>query len=146
MYLKYLSFFFTFFSLQSFSQELKVENISSISIEELPEYVIVTSENTKLIGGINITIDYKRSQYQDRLEELESLLQNRRKLHIRNQTDLLNAMSKLGFEYIYIPMQEPPESSGWVEATTSKSLVANPSSEPTWCFGKKKFTETKNLW
>lgn len=62
MYLKYLSFFFTFFSLQSFSQELKVENISSISIEELPEYVIVTSENTKLIGGINITIDYKRSQ------------------------------------------------------------------------------------
>lgn len=100
MYLKYLSFFFTFFSLQSFSQELKVENISSISIEELPEYVIVTSENTKLIGGINITIDYKRSQYQDRLEELESLLQNRRKLHIRNQTNLLNAMSKLGFEYI----------------------------------------------
>lgn len=100
MYLKYLSFFFTFFSLQSFSQELKVENISSISIEELPEYVIVTSENTKLIGGINITIDYKRSQYQDRLEELESLLQNRRKLHIRNQTDLLNAMSKLDFEYI----------------------------------------------
>ena len=34
------------------------------------------------------------------MEELESLLQNRKKLHIRNQTDLLNAMSKLGFEYV----------------------------------------------
>ena len=44
-----------------FSQELSVINKSSVKIEELPEYVIVTSENTKLIGGINIIIDYKKS-------------------------------------------------------------------------------------
>ena len=31
---------------------------------------------------------------------MESLLQNRNKLKIRNQTDLLNALSKLGFEYV----------------------------------------------
>jgi hypothetical protein len=97
---KFLPLLFLFFFLQTFGQELKVVNSASVSIDELPEYVIVTSENTKLIGGIDITIDYKRSQYQDRLEELESLLQNRKKLHIRNQTDLLNAMSKLGFEYV----------------------------------------------
>ncbi|UII79851.1 hypothetical protein LV704_19600 [Flagellimonas sp. CMM7] len=64
------------------------------------EYVVVTSENTKLIGGININIDYKKSDYEKVLRELESLLQNRKKLRIRNQTDLLNAMSKLGFEYV----------------------------------------------
>ncbi|SHG20683.1 hypothetical protein [Flagellimonas flava] len=82
------------------AQELKVEAVSSVSIDELPEYVVVTSENTKLIGGININIDYKKSDYEKVLKELESLLQNRKKLRIRNQTDLLNAMSKLGFEYV----------------------------------------------
>lgn len=82
------------------AQELKVENMSSVNINELPEYVVVTSENTKLIGGININIDYKKSDYEAVLKELEHLLQNKNKLKIRNQTDLLNAMSKLGFEYI----------------------------------------------
>ena len=82
------------------AQELKVEEVSAVSIHELPEYVIVTSENTKLIGGININIDHKKSDYETVLKELESLLQNRKKLRIRTQTDLLNAMSKLGFEYV----------------------------------------------
>mgnify|MGYP003669305748 CR=1 FL=1 len=82
------------------AQELKVESVSAVNINDLPEYVVVTSENTKLIGGININIDYKKSDYENVLRELEHLLQNRRKLRIRNQTDLLNAMSKLGFEYV----------------------------------------------
>lgn len=82
------------------AQELRVEEIASVGINELPEYVVVTSENTKLIGGINITIDYKKSDYEVVLKELQTLLQNRKKLRIRNQTDLLNAMSKLGFEYV----------------------------------------------
>lgn len=82
------------------AQELKVESVSAVNINELPEYVVVTSENTKLLGGININIDHKKSDYEDILKELESLLQNRKKLRIRNQTDLLNAMSKLGFEYV----------------------------------------------
>lgn len=82
------------------AQELKVEAVSSVSINELPEYIVVTSENTKLIGGININIDHKKSDYEVVLKELETLLQNRKKLRIRTQTDLLNAMSKLGFEYV----------------------------------------------
>ncbi|AZJ35475.1 hypothetical protein D6T69_08045 [Tenacibaculum singaporense] len=82
------------------AQELKHVDKSIISVNDLPEYVVITSENTKLLGGINITIDSKKSDYQNILEELETLLQNRKKLKIRNQTDLLNALSKLGFEYV----------------------------------------------
>ena len=82
------------------AQELTSVTRSSVNVEQLPEYIIVTSENTKLFGGIDISIDYKKSEYADVLSELESLLQNRNKLKIRNQTDLLNALSKLGFEYV----------------------------------------------
>ncbi|MBT7490087.1 MAG: hypothetical protein HN704_00615, partial [Bacteroidetes bacterium] len=66
----------------------------------LPEYVVITSENTKLFGGINIIIDYKKSPYEDVLMKLEKLLQSRKKLKIRNQTDMLNTMAQLGFEYV----------------------------------------------
>ncbi len=89
-----------FMSANLSAQELKVESLSSVNINELPEYVVVTSENTKLLGGININIDYKKSDYENVLKELEHLLQNRKKLRIRTQTDLLNAMSKLGFDYV----------------------------------------------
>ncbi|NOU60132.1 hypothetical protein [Marinifilum caeruleilacunae] len=82
------------------AQELSVSESSGVKIEQLPEYVIITSENTKLLGGSGISIDYKKSEYKQVLEQLELLLQNRKKLQIRNQTDLLNAMSKLGFEYV----------------------------------------------
>ncbi|WP_299156506.1 hypothetical protein [uncultured Tenacibaculum sp.] len=81
-------------------QELSVVRSSSIAISQLPEYVIITSQNTKLLGGINIIIDKKRSTYKDQLEELESLLQDGDKLRVRNQTDLLNSMSKLGYDYV----------------------------------------------
>ncbi len=91
---------FTILSISLTAQELKVVESSTVNINDLPEYIVITSENTKLIGGINITIDYKKSQYEDVLDELETLLQNRKKLRIRNQTDLLNAMSKLGFKYV----------------------------------------------
>ncbi len=87
-------------SLNLSAQELKVETSSSTNIEQLPEYVIITSENTKLLGGINIHIDAKKSNYKKELRGLEDLLQSGDKLKVRNQTDLLNAMSKLGFEYI----------------------------------------------
>ena len=83
-----------------FSQELSVVDSSSVKIEELPKYVVITSENTKLFGGINIIIDYKKSPYEDVLMKLEKLLQSRKKLKIRNQTDMLNTMAQLGFEYV----------------------------------------------
>jgi hypothetical protein len=90
----------TVLSLNLSAQELKAETSSAVNIEQLPEYIVITSENTKLLGGINIMIDYKKSDYAIVLEELETLLQNKKKLRIRNQTDLLNAMSRLGFEYL----------------------------------------------
>jgi len=81
------------------AQELSAGGLTS-KAADLPEYIVITSQNTKLIGGIGITIDYRRSKYKDQLEILEELLQNRKKMRIRNQTDLLNAMSDLGFEYV----------------------------------------------
>ncbi|MBW8243635.1 hypothetical protein K1F50_12565 [Muricauda oceani] len=82
------------------AQELSVDNSSSVNIERLPEYVVITSENTKLLGGMNINIASKKSNYENVLKDLEDLLQKNKNLAIRNQTDLLNAMSKLGFDYL----------------------------------------------
>lgn len=109
------------------AQELKVDT-SSINIQQLPEYVIVTSENTKLIGGIGIIVDSKKSKYENQLLELESLLQDRKKLSIRNQTDLLNAMLNLGFEYVnaYISSSSGSSLGGdeFVGINDSKSRVS----------------------
>ncbi|PCJ98007.1 MAG: hypothetical protein COA50_03500 [Flavobacteriaceae bacterium] len=82
------------------SQELSVSK--SANVKNFPEYVIITSRNTKLLGGIGITIDSKNSKYQDQLENLDELLSSKHGLRIRNQTDLLNAMSDLGFDYINV--------------------------------------------
>lgn len=82
------------------AQQLEKSSYHSISIKDLPEYIIITSENTKLFGGVNINIDSKKSEFEEQLFELESFLQNKDKMRIRNQTDLLNAMLKLGYEYI----------------------------------------------
>lgn len=87
-------------TVKGFSQELSVIKSSSVSINDFPEYVIITSQNTKLLGGIGLIIDSKKSNYKSQLQELEDLLQDGDKLRVRNQTDLLNVMSKLGFEYI----------------------------------------------
>lgn len=87
-------------STDGFSQNLNNGKSSAISIEEFPEYVIITSQNTKLLGGIGILIDYKESAFKDQLRKLESLLRDRDKQCVRNQTDLLNSMSNLGFEFV----------------------------------------------
>ena len=89
-----------FVALSTSAQELKVIDSSSVNIDDFPEYVIITSQNTKLLGGIGISIDYKKSSYKKQLVELENILQSGKKLKVRNQTDLLNSMSKLGFEYL----------------------------------------------
>lgn len=89
---------FVFFlsSVQVFSQKESTE----IEISDLPEYVIITSQNTKTFGGINISIDARKSRYEKALIDLNSLLQWKKRLGIRNQTDLLNEMSRLGFDYV----------------------------------------------
>ncbi|MFA8434953.1 MAG: hypothetical protein ACEPOZ_10600 [Marinifilaceae bacterium] len=83
-----------------FSQKLSVVQSSSVSIAEFPEYVIITSQNTKLLGGVGIIIDYKKSAYKNQLEKLESLLQDGDKLKLLNQADLLNSMSNFGFDFV----------------------------------------------
>lgn len=82
------------------TSEINAQEYIAPNVSELPEYVIITSENTKLLGGINIIIDYKKSQYKPQLSELETALQSGKGHKIRNQTDLLNTMSNIGFEYV----------------------------------------------
>ncbi len=75
-------------------------SVADLDINEYPQYIIITTENTKFLGGIDITIDYKKSKYKDQLETLERVLQSRKKMRIRNQTDLLNAMWEFGFDFV----------------------------------------------
>ena len=110
---KFILVFILAFAINNiFAQELSIINASIANINELPEYVIVTSENTKLLGGIAITIDAKKSKYKNQLRGLEEILQDGDKLSVRNQTDLLNAMSQLGYEYINAYSAETFTSSG----------------------------------
>jgi hypothetical protein len=87
----------------TFCKTISAQELSktqSAKIENFPEYVIITSQNTKLFGGIGIFIDSKKSKYEENLDNLAELLQSKSGLRVRNQTDLLNAMSQLGFDYI----------------------------------------------
>jgi len=93
------SMFFAMLS-EGYAQELSVTKSTQVEINNLPEYVIVTSQNTKLLGGIGVTIDAKKSSFKKQLTVLNDLLQDGDKLKIRNQTDLLNAMSQLGYEFV----------------------------------------------
>ncbi|QZT36396.1 hypothetical protein K5X82_14190 [Halosquirtibacter xylanolyticus] len=78
--------------------------LSSFSMEKpdvtkLPKYVIITIENTKLLGGIGMTIDWKRSPYKPQLQELLDYLELKDGRRIRAAIDLFNVMDELGFEY-----------------------------------------------
>ncbi|MGG8497816.1 hypothetical protein ACQY1Q_15500 [Tenacibaculum sp. TC6] len=81
------------------AQDLTAIN-ETVNVNELPNYIIISSQKSAFFGDIAIIIDTKNSLYKDKLDELESLLQNRKKLKIRNQGDLLNAMDALGFDYV----------------------------------------------
>jgi hypothetical protein len=72
----------------------------SVKLPELPEYVVITAENTKLLGGIGLNIDCKKSPYKGALQRLEDYIVARDENRVRTLTDLLNVMSNLGFEYI----------------------------------------------
>ncbi len=53
------------------------------------------------VGRISIiSIDGRNSPYEAALEELEDLLAKKEKLRVQNQTDLLNALSDIGFDYV----------------------------------------------
>ena len=67
--------------------------------EKLPEYIVITAENTKLLGGIGITIDWKKSPYKKQFEELEDYLVSKDQKRVRTLSDLFNAMYELGYRF-----------------------------------------------
>ncbi|MEM6630491.1 MAG: hypothetical protein AAF694_12505 [Bacteroidota bacterium] len=90
-----------FIFIDTSAQTLDSKEAFMVDLELLPEYVIVTSESTgRLLGSIMIYLESKNSAYESALEELEEVLTSKEKLRIQNQTDLLNAMIGLGFEYV----------------------------------------------
>lgn len=90
---------FKIFFLITIANILLTTNVFSqkIKTEELPEYIIITAENTKLLGGIGISIDWKKSPYKSKLQNLVDYLEDERR--VRNLTDLFNVMFELGFDY-----------------------------------------------
>ncbi|MCL3780414.1 hypothetical protein EMN47_08415 [Prolixibacteraceae bacterium JC049] len=66
-------------------------------VNRLPKYLVINAENTKLLGGIGLHINAKKSPYKEALREFEDYLYDVKK--VRNMTDLLNVMDELGFDY-----------------------------------------------
>ena len=83
------------------AQKLKMEDSYAVALAELPEYVIIASESSRrIIGSIIIAVDNKNSVYESALQQLEDALTQKTKLAIKNQSDLLNAMAVLGYDYV----------------------------------------------
>lgn len=89
------------FALSVNAQELSSSD-KIIKVEELPEYVVVNCDNVAgiLRRNIRIRIQAKGSQFEKKLDDLEAILDEEKYLFVINQTDLLNAMAKLGFDYV----------------------------------------------
>jgi hypothetical protein len=93
------------------AQELSV-NDKIVKVEELPEYIVISCDNISsfLAKTIQISIQARNSEYETVLNKLENILEDEKNLAIRNQTDLLNTMSKLGFDYVNAFPQNSNES------------------------------------
>ncbi|MFY7651409.1 MAG: hypothetical protein ACOVQE_01850 [Chitinophagaceae bacterium] len=93
--------FAIFSSSKTTAQELSVKD-KLIKVTELPEYVVINSDNATgtLSRTIRIAILSKFSATEKELQLLQEILDDKQYLGITNQTDLLNAMSKLGFDFL----------------------------------------------
>ena len=79
----------------------QANKVNTINIENLPEYIMIRSESTaRVMGPMTIVINSKGSPHEAALVELEDMLTGKDKLRILNQTDLLNAISDMGFDYV----------------------------------------------
>ena len=73
----------------------------SVSVHQLPEYIVIQSEVTgRMIGKQSIRIGANDPSYKAAVKQLENELTGRKNLNIRHQTDLYNAMSRFGFEFV----------------------------------------------
>ena len=87
-----------FFSLVAFSMPQSVF-AQRVDLDELPKYVVLTVENTGLLGGISLDIQTKKSPYASDLKDLEHYLEDKREREVKTLTDLLNVMDELGYEF-----------------------------------------------
>ncbi len=79
----------------------QADKVNTVDVERLPEYILIGSESTaRMMGPMTIVINSKGSPYEAALVELEGMLTDKDKLRILNQTDLLNAISDMGFDYV----------------------------------------------
>lgn len=69
----------------------------SIDVNNLPKYIVIGAEDTKLLGGIGVYIAKKKSESKSEMKNLEYYLHSTKR--VRTITDLLNEMDLLGFEY-----------------------------------------------
>lgn len=84
----------------TFGQTIKEYKGHSIDIDKLPEYVVVASETRgRILSPTNLFINSTKSDDKEILVKLKDILTKRKKLNIRNHTDLLNAMAAYGYEY-----------------------------------------------
>lgn len=100
------------FLTNSYAQTL-TSNGKTVKVQDLPEYIIVNCDNVTSIlnSSIRIAIQAKNSKFGTSLQTLEDLLESKNHLKISNQTDLLNTMASLGFEYVNaFPQNTVPES------------------------------------
>lgn len=86
------------FILLAFILSTGLSKAQSVDVDQLPSYVVVGAEDTKLLGGIGIHIAKKKSESKDAFYYLEYYLHTTKK--VRTVTDLLNAMDELGFDYV----------------------------------------------
>ena len=84
----------------SFGQTIKEHKGHSIDIDKLPEYIVIASETRgRILSPTNLFINTTKSDDKEILNKLKDILTKRKKLNIRNHTDLINAMAAYGFEY-----------------------------------------------
>jgi hypothetical protein len=83
------------------AQQLAV-NDKAISVDDLPEYIVIYCDNVTsgMDRSLNATINIRNAVNPKPLRDLQEILDSNKYLRIGNQTDLLNAMAKLGFEYL----------------------------------------------
>lgn len=81
------------------NQEIQTKGFT---LDELPEYVVIRSEGIKESMGktILLRIDSRRSKFEKSLISLEDYLSNKNKRAVNGQSDLLTAMSDVGFDYV----------------------------------------------
>lgn len=107
----------------AYTQELNASQGQKINADDLPKYIIISSQKGEIFNDIAIIIDSDNSPYKKGLDKLEHMLQNRKMLKVRNQADLLNAMDQLGFDYLDVYQDTEKDSKTSLDKTARRFRV-----------------------